>query len=367
MIANGSLGQAPARKYAIVALAFTVLFFFYFSGVSYTYSPTLDTTSHARPAGIPSIVHLVQLRPKPDSELKFSFQAFLCLYTAHHFIKPSTIFLHTDYDQDAIERASQNGSLWTRKILTAFPDTLKINPVVPPTSASNGLPLKRIEHKSDFVRMEQVAAHGGIYLDWDVLTLRSPQPLLDSGFAAVVGRQVDGNINNGCFMARSDSALVRLMNQEMPVEFTGEWQHHSTGLITPIAQRIAYVPGEVLIMDDKAFAPTSWLDGSAAALYSEQDESKAPAPAAGAVNVDTTDPMERWIHRYTKQHWELDWSQTYFLHAFKPLYTKPPRYDGISLAYVLRRKSNYAVAAYPAVMQAIEDGIIDRAADVKGE
>lgn len=332
-----------------------------------------------RPESIPRIVHLVQLKAGDDAELHFSFQAFLCVYTAHHFIQPSAIYIHTDHSQEAVDGAIENGTTWTRKILTAFPETVRINQVVPPTTAANGLALERIEHKSDFVRMEQVGLRGGVYLDWDVLTLRSPAPLLDAGFAAVVGRQADGNINNGCFLARRGAALVRLMNDEMPAVFSGEWQRHSTGLITPIAERIAYVPGEVLILDDKAFAPTSWLDESASALFSEQQEGygehgeeeeekghgdreeRGPVAEGGRVNVDTIDALERWSNRAPEgeETWEMDFSQTYFLHAFKAIWGPIPRFDGITLAYVLRRKSNYAVAAWPAVMQAMKDGIID--------
>lgn len=358
--------QFVSRKSILLAIIPIIFLLAYLHPNSYR--TALSTIQATLPESIPRIVHLVHLKPSPDAELKFSFQAFLCVYTAYLFIQPRTIFIHTDHDQSIYDNAVVNGSLWTRKILTAFPHTVKINQVVAPTSAANGLPLVRIEHKSDFVRMEQVAIHGGIYLDWDVLTLRSPAPLLGAGFAAVVGRQVDGLINNGCFLATKRSALVRLMNREMPVAFSGDWQKHSVGLITTIAQRIAYVPGEVLILDDKAFAPTSWHDASAHGLFSEQEEveGERPGAAGGLVNVDTVDAMERWYNQTTEgQWWEMDFSQTYFLHAFKALWNPAPRFDGISLAYVLRRKSNYAVAAWPAVAQAIKDGIIDEANDIE--
>lgn len=355
---TSALRQMPLRRAILVGLVFIILLLEYFPKPSPTAPQHIQTTS---PGGIPRIVHLVQLRPSDDAELHFSFQSFLCVYTAYHYIQPTRILIHTDFDQSAIDHAIAHGSSWTRKLLTAFPKTVKINQVVPPTEAANGLPLVYIEHKSDFVRMEQVAMHGGIYLDWDVLTLRSPTPLLNAGFAAVVGRQVDGNTNNGCFLATKDSALVRLMNQEMPIQFSGEWQHHSTGLITPIAERIAFAPGEVLIMDQQAFAPTSWLDYSASALFSESDggEEDSVDPDKQR-NVDTLDPMDRWNHRTQGRDWEMDFSQTYFLHAFKAMWGQAvPRFDGINVPYILRRRSNYALAAWPVVMQGIKDGIIE--------
>lgn len=296
MISTGPLRQYLPRKPLLLSI-FCVLLLLGYYGHSHRHA--IPTFNRKRPESIPRIVHLVQLKPHEDAQLHFSFQAFLCVYTAYHFIQPSAIYIHTDHSQAAVDSAAANGTVWTRKVLTAFPRAvLRVNHVEPPTHAGadgQGLALERVEHRSDFVRMAQVALRGGVYLDWDVLTLRSPAPLLSAGFAAVVGRQADGNINNGCFLARRGAALVRLMNDEMPAVFSGEWQRHSTGLITPLAERIAGAPGEVLILDAKAFAPTSWLDDSASALFSEQ-EGEGDGPHG--VNVDTKmDALERWSSR----------------------------------------------------------------------
>lgn len=352
-----ALHSISVRKLILLTTAMLVLVFNYFP--SFYRVDLRKPPSSDHEGAIPRIVHLVQLRSDENAELHFSFQSFLCLYTAYYFIKPITIFIHTDHSQDSVEHAIDHGSSWTRKVLTAFPGVVKVNSVTPPTSAANGLPLERIEHKSDFVRMEQVAIHGGIYLDWDVIAVRSPTPLLNAGFAAVVGRQIDGNINNGCFMANKGSALVSLMNSEMPVVFSGEWQHHSTGLITPIAERIAYVPGEVLILDHNAFAPTSWWDESASALFSEREDDEKPISVDDQMNVDTLNATDRWHSRAKGRDWEMDFSQTYFLHAFKAIWGPVARFDGINLQYILRRKSNYALAVWPVVMQGIQDGIIN--------
>lgn len=369
--------QGPTRK-VLVAVIILVLLVLVYRNSAYLESTAFDATgsssssaelSSTRPGSIPNIVHLVHLKYGEGAELKFSFQFFLCVYSAYLYIQPSTIFIHTDFNATEIEEATQNGSPWTKKVLTVFPkDVLQLNPVTAPTSASSelgdGLPLVRIEHKSDFVRMQQVAQHGGLYLDSDVLTLRSPAPLLHAGFKAVVGRQGDANINNGCFLATRDSALVALMNRDMPRVFSGEWQQHSIGLLTPLAERLAFVPGEVLIMDAKAFAPTGWWDESAFALYAEVE---GDGEAVGTINqvndVETMDPFDRWTNKTRGREWEMDFSATYFLHAFKAMWGPVPNFGGITVPYVLRRRSNYALAAWPIVMQGIKDGIIDETED----
>ncbi|KAK7987415.1 hypothetical protein PG989_007730 [Apiospora arundinis] len=213
---------------------------------------------------IPSIVHFVQLKQDQGSVLHFSFEAFLALYAASHHIRPSAIYIHHDFSDEDIANATQHGSSWTRKMLnsTLFP-SLRLNRVTAPTEA-NGHPILRVEHKSDFVRLEQLQRHGGVYLDWDVVVLRPLAPLLGAGFRAVVGRQFDAFINNGILLAvpGARSAVVRVLDREARRVFDGEWITHSVRLLTRVAGALAAVPGEVLIMDFKAFSPFSWEQDS---------------------------------------------------------------------------------------------------------
>lgn len=351
--------QLFTRKVVLPIIVFIIILLLYLHSLISDEPPLAIEDAIPQQESIPKIVHIVHLRFNENTALHFSFQFFLCVYSAYHFIQPSILYIHTDYGPEDIQKALLEGSPWTKKVLTAFPGVVQLNPVIAPVMAANGLPLIRIEHKSDFVRMEQVGLHGGIYIDSDVLTLRSPEPLLKAGFKAIVGRQGDNLVNNGCFMATTDSALVHLMNKEMPTVFSGEWQHHSSGLITSISERLVYVPGEVLIMESKAFAPTGWWDQSAFALFSEHEGEEAVVDLFTQVNVDTVDPIERWENKTRGRDWEIDFSPTYFLHAFKALWGPVPNFEGISLPYVVRRTSNYALAAWPIVAQGIRDGIID--------
>ncbi|KAH8751292.1 hypothetical protein F5883DRAFT_720183 [Diaporthe sp. PMI_573] len=367
-------GHRPGGHLVLpVAVGFVLGSFFSFFTLTYHYSTPSNLASRchnypnsAQRACIPPIVHFVQLKKDESSSLHFSFESFLALYSAYLFVRPSVIYIHTDYTPQEVTDAAQHGSSWTRKVLTAFPDVVRLNKVIAPTKA-NVLEIKRIEHKSDFVRLDQLTLHGGIYLDWDVLTLRSLDPLLESGFRAVVGRQSDATIMNGIILAARDSAVVRVMRQETPRRFNGDWVEHSVRLITEVSQALAAVPREVLIMDPGAYAPFTWTqesvnealerhEGDAFTALSLADRGKL-APAAAAA-----DAMLVWErHRVgERKGWAHDFNDAFFFHNYFNDVDNPKGYNGISVPYVLARDSNYALAAWPIVMQGIKDGYIDK-------
>lgn len=375
-------GHRPGGHLVLpVAVGFVLGSFFSFLTLTHKFAPSTSVSrchrylTSGEGACIPPVVHFVQLKKDESANLHFSFESFLALYSAYLFIQPSVIYLHTDFTPRDISAAAQNGSSWTKRLLTAFPDTLRLNPVTAPTKA-NDLDITRIEHKSDFVRLDQLTNHGGIYLDWDVLTLRSIDPLLDSGFRAVVGRQSDATIMNGVILAAKDSAVTRIMKRETPNAFNGDWVTHSVGLITSVAQSVAGIPREVLIMDPGAFAPFSWTQESVNAALERHEGDAAPvqkhldslmgrgaAPPPGAMAVwdkHRAAEKKQWAHDFSeKREWAHDFEDAFFLHNYFNDVENPRGFNGISVPYILARDSNYAVAAWPIVMQGIKDGYID--------
>lgn len=369
-------GHRPAGHLVVpVAVGFVLGSFFSFLTLTHHYSTPSNTPSrcHNHPSSgqracIPPIVHFIQLKKDKSSDLHFSFESFLALYSAYLFIRPSVIYIHTDHTPKEITDAAQHGSSWTKRVLTAFPDAVRLNQVTAPTRA-NSLEIKRIEHKSDFVRLDQLALHGGIYLDWDVLTLRSVDPLLESGFRAVVGRQSDATVNNGIILAARDSAVVRVMRRETPRRFTGGWVEHSVNLITEVAQALAGVGGEVLIMDRGAFAPFTWTQESVNAALARHEREPVAAReldsladrGMSAAAAAAADPMAVWErHRVRdKKVWARDYNDAFFFHKIFNDVESPRGYNGVSVPYILARDSNYALAAWPIVVQGIKDGYID--------
>jgi hypothetical protein len=318
---------------------------------------SLSISSTSRP--IPSIVHYVYLKKDEQSILHFTFQDFLSVYASILYFNPTSILIHTDHNASYLEEAATKGNLWTRKILTSFPNIVKANIVEAPTHAGNGKEIWRIEHKSDFVRIEQVHATGGIYLDWDVLPLRPLQPLLESGFESVVGRQPGGKVNNGAFMAQKGSSFTGLMNKEGNKVFDGGWETHSIKLALAVSERLMKTPKKVLIMEERAFSPTSWRAPSPEQLFAPHNET--PVPVTPLRNDDfNNDPELVWeAEKSEKREWELDFSPSYLLHAYKQRGDPIPGFEAVTLPYVLKRESNYALAAWPVVQHALDNGIVE--------
>ncbi|KAF2251775.1 glycosyltransferase family 32 protein [Trematosphaeria pertusa] len=310
----------------------------------------------SRPKPIPNIVHYVYLKKDEHSVLHFTFQDFLSVYASIIYFNPTSILIHTDHNESSIGHAATFGSKWTRKILADFPKVVSTNYAEAPTHA-NGNAISKIEHKSDFVRIEEVYRTGGVYLDWDVLPLRDVKYLRESGFQNVVGRQPGGKINNGAFMSQKGSALTYLMKRDGPVVFNGGWETHSVKLITAISDRLVRSSGEVLIMDEKAFSPTSWKTGSVDELYAPHNDT--PVTQSPQVNDLEEDPLLRWDNKNRAKEWELDFSGTYLLHAFRDRGHKVDGFEAVTVPYVLARDSNYALAAWPIVRYALDQGVIN--------
>jgi hypothetical protein len=155
----------------------------------------------------------------------------------------------------------------------------------------------------------------------------------------------------------------------MDAFYNGVWAV-SVDILTDLAYRLHAVPGEVLIVHPRAFAPASW---------EVEDEERLFKPHRGSTSGMLPDDAARqqppkelrntcadalaWLGARERaghvEDWEMDFSSTYVLHAFDN--DKIWGWDGkITLEYVLARESNYARAVYPAVWHAIQEGVISK-------
>lgn len=318
------------------------------------------------PEYIPNHVHFVFVLSDTDTDFTFKFKHFLSMYAAQYYWQPDLIYLHTNADEKgrAITRARDGHSgKWNRLIFTMF-DNLRINTVEAPTHTNTCKEIHGLEHRSDFVRVKEVHELGGVHIDFDVHALRDIRILRESGFKAIAGRQLGGQINSGVFMSVKGGKMIKLWMNNMHVAYTGGWTTHSNEVITKFSQRLIREPGEMLIMKRDAFAPGSWNNDDTDDLFAPHDDIP-----SNLSNLTEASPLpiydeafdERWEKPQDFPDWAQDWSSSYVLHAFTA-----DRWDHevqgfthISPRYVLERRSNFARAVYPVARKMHEDGIID--------
>lgn len=314
---------------------------------------------------IPSIVHYVQIKKNETSVLKFPFSSFLTMCAAVKYIKPTQIYIHTDFSESEIKAAGTNGDRWTRAVVNTFADLINWNPVHVPNFAGQNedQEISAIQHKSDFIRWEAIEKIGGIYMDWDVVPLRPLTPLLNAGFAFVGGRHyggagegggINGTINNGAFLTKPNSTMARIVVREQHAGFNGAWESNLQSM-TKIAERLVPIPNEVLILDRTAFAPTHWFRESTEPLFVPNNGKPSPVPEV----IDSTDPMELYDNavnnRRRRAEWEMDFSSTYMLHAF----ALGGYQEYVNPKIIMNRTSNFGIATYDVVKHMVDLGYID--------
>jgi hypothetical protein len=348
--------RAPQAGLVVLSLLVILwsLSFFLVPPQSNIISSIFPTNSANKHDVIPNIVHYFWIARNPSAELKLGFELFLTVYSSHLYLRPEVIYLHTDAAPEIVERAKHSSDHWTRLILN-FP-LLKINHVPTPTHTDTGKEIRSLEHKGDFMRGEILNAMGGVYLDLGALPIRDMRPLRSTGFANIVGANSAGMYNSGVRLSKKGSALSTIMKEEMHRVFDGT---HSTMLLTSIANRLSAIPKEVLVLGHHAFRSISESAEEAKALFQAHPETDTTSMNDYGLPRHCQDILEWWESRAEKPaDWVTDHSSSYIL-----MTSGRPQVEGwdgeISLEYVLERRSNFALLAYPAVAHAIKAGYLD--------
>ncbi|KAK3902200.1 hypothetical protein C8A05DRAFT_44322 [Staphylotrichum tortipilum] len=335
-------------------------------------------TTESATAPIPNIVHYIWLLADP-AVLSLSFKVFITVYSSHLYLRPTVIYFHTDASPELWDHARSHGDTWTRRVL-ALPGVTP-NFIPNPRLTTSNVAIDTFGAKSDFIRADALRTHGGIYLDTDAIPLRDLTPLRHAGFANVVGgavalkRKYTGFVNTGVWLSRPHSNLAEIFYKGMDAFYNGVWAI-SVDILTDLAFRLHAIPGEVLIMHPRAFAPVSWETADQASLFelhpSVSDVSAGSGISSivgedggGTVRNTCRDALswlaerEGTVRTKGMEGWEMDFSSTYVLHAFDDDAGKIWGWDGqVTVKYVFARRSNYARAVYPAVWQAVREGII---------
>ena len=122
----------------------------------------------------------------------------------------------------------------------------------------------RYAHESDFVRLDVLLEHGGVYADTDTLFVNPvPTRLFEQPF--VLGREADvqcqstgevrSSVCNAFIMSEPHSEFGRLWRDAMASAFDGSWSRHSTFLPCDLATAH---PELVHLEPSRTFYPYMW-------------------------------------------------------------------------------------------------------------
>lgn len=131
---------------------------------------TTEHTSTSDP--IPNVVHFVYGLRDPSPVLSLLHE--LAVRAASRYIRPTRIYFHYYY--------MPVGPHWD-----AIRPLLHLKPLPALPQSVFGRELRHYAHRADVVRLEVLLAYGGIYLDLDVVALRSFDDLLHGGHEAIMG------------------------------------------------------------------------------------------------------------------------------------------------------------------------------------
>ncbi len=202
---------------------------------------------------IPRIAHFVfglrdQLEP-------FHLLHYLSIETCRRILRPEKILFHYHH--------LPFGTYWDA--IRPHLDLVRVGlvPEVAATSYDERLVPEqyRYAHHADFVRLDALFEHGGVYTDIDTIFLRPlPEELFDESF--VIGREADTpdertgelkpSLCNAFMMAEPGARFTRAWRSLMAGAMNGTWSNHSGFLAQALSEQM---PQDLRVEPEAAFFP----------------------------------------------------------------------------------------------------------------
>jgi hypothetical protein len=190
---------------------------------------------------VPRQFHFVYgLRPQ---DRPFPLMHYLCLESCAQVNRPERLFFHYHYEP--------YGAYWDLIRERLDLRWVDLNDFVSGFQYRDpNLGRYRYAHQSDFVRLDALIAHGGVYADIDTIFVN---PLPDRLFShpCVLGREGDvsdspdgqprPSLCNAFIMAAPQSGFVNHWRRELDGAFDGSWSNHSTALPWVLSRRYPHL------------------------------------------------------------------------------------------------------------------------------
>ena len=212
---------------------------------------------------VPNIVHYVWLWDKPEP---YKFRQLLGGLSVVRILKPCAIVFWN-------AGPLPTGPWWKEfignvTIATKNSGTLFFTPNITTPQSIAGKKVKFEAHKSDIVRLYTMKYFGGIYLDFDVIALKSFAPLRCYDMA--MGREDKNGIPNNVMIAVPHARFIDLWLYKYHTDYVpGDWPHN--GVKVPHMLISTTAAGLVHVEEDTMNRPNS---GELRKIYEEHVEWK---------------------------------------------------------------------------------------------
>ena len=182
---------------------------------------------------IPNIIHFICI-----GDMKFEFYHYLSIITSNNIQKPDKIFVY-------IENEPIHNVYWNS--IKSYITIVKITP----PDIFRGKILNSYPYKADIIRMEKLLSQGGIYLDIDILTLKSFGNLLDK-YSCVVGAETSKTTSDTTDIENIGSITNAVLLCEPNHPFIQKWYDNIADNLEgkPWAWHAVCLPSKILL-DDK--------------------------------------------------------------------------------------------------------------------
>ena len=171
---------------------------------------------------VPKVVHVTWFYSK--EKLTFRFHMFISLLSAYKYIQPSAIMFWYN---------NEPTGYWWSEILRRVP-VIKMCHREAPTSIY-GHKVSVPEHQSDIVRLEVLMKYGGIYMDLDMVILKSFDPL--RVYELTMGRATRVTLANGLMVSKPNASFLRIWHNNYKTFDGTKWDKHSVRFALKLAQQ----------------------------------------------------------------------------------------------------------------------------------
>ena len=299
---------------------------------------------------------------------------FISIYSAWLYMKPERIFIHTNIKATFFSKLDESTHPHFAAIIRL--PNLMLQHVELPRRSTKDIEIAGYEAKSDFIRVQALYDHGGVYMDTDVYALRDFSPLRHMGYGAVLAHQHDGRVCTAMMMTVPRGRLFTAFRRLLDKVFSGSWDLHSTTLLQRLAHDFSSAAGNpVMTLPRETFFAGSWNDEDLIKGYSEKADI-----ATNLTDWTTCDPqLTANLDDYEEEllsgkiwpepsSWDL--CQAYAFHGWNSaVYGLLPEkerkhifdpYPGINLDYLLSGKSFFAAAVWKITQHALKHGYLKR-------